>query len=176
MNFASVWRWIRESNDPLNTDGDGWQITIPSDTLVVPEAARTIIIPRGTPMTVDTSVETNGCFAPPLVWLNVTSITNHGVTVIAQGDTAHDVVAYLDDPSARFDGEPHNAHSTSRPTSTGFTCDGRLYQWSEFEPYETRPLFLTAARRSLMGWVWVSPGQQLAQCAAGRIMERPADQ
>ena len=85
-------------------------------------------------------------------------------------------MAHVDDPSARFDGEPHNTHSISLPTSTGFTCGGRLYTWSEFEPDETRPLFLTAARRSLMGWVRVSTGQQVAQCAAGRIMERPANQ
>ena len=176
MNFASISRYVDEGNDNTNTDGDGCQITIPPGTIEIPEASQTVVIPRGTPMTVDTTVETNGCFVRYNVWLNVTSITNDGVTVIAQARTGADVVAHVDDPNARFDGEPHNTHTTSLPTSTGFTCGGRLYTWSEFEPDETRPLFLTAARRSLMGWVWVSAGQQLAQCAAGRIMERLANQ
>lgn len=146
IDFPSVSRYVDEANYNTNTDGDGCQVTFPPDTMVVPEAARTIIIPRGTRMTVDHTVETNGCFIRYLMWLDVTQVNHQGQTYTAQANTDQDIVAYLDRPSARSDGEPHNTHSTSRPTSTGFTCGVRLYEWSEFEPDETRPLFLTAAR------------------------------
>lgn len=61
-------------------------------------------------------------------------------------------------------------------TGTGFYC-GRHYDWSDFAPDEDRPLFLTRARRSLIGWVYVdSIGQQVVKCTAHRPIFRPADQ
>ena len=71
--------------------------------------------------------------------------------------------------------EHHHSSTAVGVTGTGFYC-GRHYRWSEFERDENRPLFITAARRSLIGWVYVdSTGQQVASCtnhaqfSAGRI-------
>ena len=73
---------------------------------------------------------------------------------------------------------PNHRHQTSARgvTGTGFYC-GRRYDWSDFAPDENRPLFLTASRRSLMGWVYVSSdGRQVADCAGHRLIFRPDDQ
>ena len=79
---------------------------------------------------------------------------------------------------ATFHIHPNHRHQTSQrgATGTGFYC-GRRYEWSDFAPDADHPLFLTAGRRSLMGWVYVtSDGQQVADCAGYPLIFRPADQ
>ena len=79
---------------------------------------------------------------------------------------------------ATFHIHPNHRHQTSARgvTGTGFYC-GRRYEWSDFAPDEDRPLFMTAARRSLMGWVYVtSSEQQVADCAGYRLIFRPSGQ
>ena len=70
----------------------------------------------------------------------------------------------------------HPGGTAGGATGTGFYC-GRRYEWSEFPPDESRPLFAAASRRSLLGWVWADAGgQQVAACAGHPPIFRPPGQ
>lgn len=113
----------------------------------------------------------------PTCWTSNSGLTLGNVYSgqVLRGILTSNLTATVAHASARIHEAPH-AHSVTYVTGTGFFC-GRLYRWSDFQPGESRPLFLTAARRSLMGWVWVdSVGQQVVQCSGGPAIARPSGQ
>ena len=149
----------------IQDDGGGCTVVFPEDAIPIPEGATTVTILAGTSLA---PTESGGCgiqygiiFPPSPSNPNLTSIT-----------LRNNLVVQLSNASVSTYAKSHG-HSAPYATGTGFYC-GRLYSWSEFEPGESRPLFLTAARHSLMGWVVAdSSGQQRAQCAGGRPIFRP---
>ena len=152
-----------------DNDGGGCTVGFPAGDIPIPDGATTVTIPAGTRLD---PTEAGGCgiqfsqiFPPAVPNPQQTHIT-----------LRNNLVVQLSNASTRTYAQPHG-HSTAYATSSGFYCGRRLYSWSEFEPGESRPLFLTAARRSLMGWVVAgSNGQQSAQCAGGRSIFRPVNQ
>ena len=167
-------RWItgctlpRDTRVRINTGGgsryvgenDGCTVTLPS--IPVPQGATTVTAPAGTVVTFTEQCLTtfgdnrNNGEQDPL-WNSIT-------LVVAQA-TIRSVAI-----------EHHHSSTATGVTGTGFYC-GRHYRWSEFERDEDRPLFITAARRSLIGWVYVdSSGQQIASCNNHAPIFRRADQ
>ena len=150
-------------------NGGGCIVDFPEDAIPIPEGATTVTIPAGTSLA---PTEAGGC------GIGFSTIFPPAVPNPQQTDirVRNNLVAQLSNASARTYAKSHG-HSTAYATGSGFYCGRRLYSWSEFEPGESRPLFLTAARRSLMGWVVAgSNGQQSAQCAGGRSIFRPDNQ
>ena len=146
------------TNLTIQDDNNGCTVTFPAGSIPIPERATTVTIPNGTQLRL----------AEPRCFTSNNSVTISGGT---QSFIKSSVTANLSHASARIHEVPHS-HSATYATGTGFFC-GRLYRWSDFQPGESRPLFLTAARRSLMGWVWVdSVGQQVVQCSGGPPIPR----
>ena len=73
-------------------------------------------------------------------------------------------------------GHEHSHGVATGETGLGFYC-GQHYYWSEFAPDEERAFFLTGARRSQIGWLYVDgSGQQVVSCTASRLIFRPPGQ
>ena len=158
----------------VQDEGSGCDITLASGLVVVPEGATTVTVPDGT---VITSPESDGCttsfgssypqdLTSPGGIPNLMRQRNNYVVTVGAATTTITAVPI----------EHQHGSTATGVTGTGFYC-GRHYRWSEFETDENRPLFITAARHSLIGWVYVdSAGQQVASCNNHRPIFRPADQ
>ena len=142
--------------------------------MLIPEGATTVTVPD---RTVITSPESNGCtnsfggvYPQDLTAGNVMRQRGNFVVTVDAATTTVNAVPRAHQHRRRGGGVATGA------TGTGFYCGSR-YEWSEFERTESRALFKTAARRSLLGWVVGSAsGYQYADCVGHRPIFRPDDQ
>ena len=142
--------------------GSGCLVGSPAGQFYIPDGATSVTVPAG----YNIRMVQGGC------------VSGGGWTLNA-GQFLYNVGSFtINVADATVHNHPNHRHQTSQrgATGTGFYC-GRRYDWSDFAPDEDRPLFLTAGRRSLMGWVYVSSdGRQVADCAGYRLIFRPVGQ
>lgn len=166
---------------------NGCEVSVPEGRVMVPDGASSVTVPAG----YDFALTESGCGAagsqPPTVPQG-----DSGVDLINVGSFT---IPVEDAPAAgnfwRVRYHPSVAHSHADEiyeaarlsgnvaigeTGLGFYC-GRHYYWDEFEADEARALFLSNARQTQIGWVYVdSSGQQVAACSGYRQIYRPPGQ
>ena len=140
----------------------GCLVRLPAGQFYIPDGVTSVTVPAGYRVTVAQSSCVSG-----LGW------------TVTEGQSLWNIGSFtINVADATFHNHPNHRHQTSQrgATGTGFYC-GRRYDWSDFAPDADRPLFLTAGRRSLMGWVYVSSdGRQVADCAGYPMIFRPDGQ
>ena len=154
--------------------GEPWgcEVTVPAGLILVPHGATSITVPAGHAFALDEA--------------NCTALENQGHQ-IPQGDSGLDlfnVGSFTIDLTAdglhrlhtELAAHEHESGVAAGVTGTGFYC-GRQYYWSDIAADAEFSIFKTAARRSLIGSVYLdSDGSQIVKCVGHRLIFRPDDQ